>query len=66
MGFIEALLGIFVAVAAAFFAGQRRGKLRTEQRAQEENQKRADEIRDRIERGLDERVRSLDDAGYRD
>lgn len=63
------LLGALALVAGLLGYGSReRSKGRAQERidAKEADYEAAAEIRDRVERDLDERVRSLDDAGWRD
>ena len=64
------IIGIALAAIAAWFVNnkvqQRKGAKKNAQKAKEADHEHADEIRDNVERNLDERVRDLDGAGFRD
>lgn len=67
----RALSAAAVAVAAflgVWIAGRREGRSLARSEALEEDYENAQDIRNRVERGLDERLREQDDAGvgYRD
>jgi len=55
-----------VGAVALFFAGRRQGKVKERNRAKEADNERANEIRDRVEFDLADRVREYDGRGYRD
>lgn len=63
---LSAALAAVAAVWAVYALGKREGATGERRRAQEADHEQADAIRDRIDRNLDQRVRELDDAGYRD
>jgi len=55
-----------VGAVALLFAGRRQGKVKERNRAKEADYERANEIRDRVEFDLADRVREYDGRGYRD
>lgn len=60
---------ISVAVTAflvLLFKAKADGRRDAQQDARERDHDKASDIRDRVERDLDQRVRDFDDAGYRD
>ena len=61
-GFALAIIGGFV----AYWRGRVKGASDATQEAMEDDYENAAEIRDRVGRNRADRVRELDDAGYRD
>ena len=61
-GFALAIVGVFV----AYWRGRVKGASNARQDAMEDDYDNAAEIRDRVSRNRADRVRELDDAGYRD
>ena len=61
-GFAIAIIGGFV----AYWRGRVKGASNARQDATEDDYENAAEIRDRVSRNRADRVRKLDDAGYRD
>lgn len=60
-------IGAGIATILGYGARQRaKGRKQAETKAEEADDEHADDIRDRVERGLPERVRKHDDAGWRD
>lgn len=65
LGFIS----VIVLVVSMFSYGkikQNQGKQQAKAQAKDEDYEHAEAIRDRVDTKLDDRVRSLDEAGYRD
>ena len=63
------LIGVLAAVGGLWGYGRhktKQGAQARDQKARDQDYEKADAIRDRVDRHLDERVRDLDDAGYRD
>lgn len=65
-GWLYAALAFLGVLGAAWVAGKREGRRDERHEAQEADYENAADIRDRIDRNRDQRVRELDDAGYRD
>lgn len=70
-GIIDWVISAVVAVVAALAYGKyqkRKGKREVLREIQEDDHEHAADIRDRVDRDLDKRVREVDDAGigYRD
>lgn len=55
-----------VAALGLFLAGKREGRRDGRRQAQEDDYENAADIRDRVSRNLDQRVREMDGRGYRD
>lgn len=53
-------------VLAAWMGGKRAGRIKERQKAQEDDYENAADIRDRVDRNLDQRVREMDGRGFRD
>ena len=62
---ISAALAGVLAVLGAFVAGVLRGGSRAKARAQEDDYENAADIRDRVDRNLDNSLRKYEDAGFR-
>lgn len=65
----RAIGGALIAAAGILVYGkakERRGRLDERQDAEDADYEHAEDIRGRVERDLDERLRDFDDAGYRD
>ena len=63
---VAGALALLVAILAAWGAGRVGGKRSARTEARDEDYEHADDIRRRVERGADDRVRKHDDAGWRD
>jgi hypothetical protein len=74
MNFLMSEVGVYlmlgVGVLLSLFGygkrKERQGEKRAEDKAKEADHENANEIRNRVERDLPQRVRELDDAGFRD
>lgn len=70
LGTLQSALGgiglIIIAIAAAWMRGKKSGKDAAIAKSNKEDIEHAESIRRRVSVDLSERVRKLDDAGYRD
>lgn len=64
--YVLAIGAVLSAVGAALFAARQSGKKDSERDATLKDFRRADNIRERVDRNLDDRVRKHDDSGWRD
>lgn len=63
---LAALTGAIAAFLGVYLMGRREGSQRAGERAKDADRKRADDIRNRVERDTDGKLRDYADKGYRD